>query len=218
MSGEPFDLARPPQDSDDAYPHLYATQREMLPNGIECDTGEDVFWKVWEPFLRGVDEYGRPNEIPKRVPVLDEEHRQVDPYVNQSRWVADCPACGGGMACWDRNPYACCLTCGRMYEVRWQLPAERAEVMRVLAGRPIGNRNWDPRAGETVETLAIENVLMQDVEPVQRHGLLVAAGVDIPNEVTDIHQHFEELRTRNREQLIRDELERAKKRRGKRRS
>jgi hypothetical protein len=90
----------------------------------------------------------------------------VVPYINHSRWVADC-TCKGGMFCWPKIPQACCLSCGRVYTVNWQLPAERSAVIRVLALREPDNRNWDPRkldkSGrpvETVEYLERENTLM----------------------------------------------------------
>lgn len=90
----------------------------------------------------------------------------VVPYINASRWVAGC-ACGGGMLAWDQNPYCCCLECGARYGVRWQPPALRSAVIRELAGRPVENRNWDPRRldgdglmVESVEFLRRENVLM----------------------------------------------------------
>lgn len=96
------------------------------------------------------------------VPTADE----VIPYINHSRWCADC-TCGGGMLCWDRNPYACCLDCGRRYKVVWQDPQLRSAVIRELAAREPQHRNWDPRRadkeGNMVETLAFlqrENLLM----------------------------------------------------------
>lgn len=94
------------------------------------------------------------------------EPTEVVPYINASRWVADC-LCGLGMLAWDRNPYVACLSCGRKYSVVWQLPALRSAVIRELACRPVKHRNWDPRRlgsdGEMLETpefLRRENVLM----------------------------------------------------------
>lgn len=174
-----------PTVTDDAYPAIIADQRTMLPNGIDCGTAEDIFWKCWVPWA----------ERHALTLQLDPEQRAVVPYINLSRWVADCPNCRGGMACWDANPYTCCLTCATICEVHWQSPFERAAVIRVLAGRPVGNRNWDAHKGETLDELKLENVLMTGVAPAERHGLLVAANVDIPTELTDANDWLERLRT-----------------------
>lgn len=91
---------------------LILDQRHMLRRS-DLDppqvTVEDVqnFW-VW--FLTE-------RHHPPMMPRPDEEGRTVVPYVNHGRWVADCPACNGGMACWEENPEACCLDCGRVYQV-----------------------------------------------------------------------------------------------------
>lgn len=170
----PFDPANPRTNDNDGYPDIIADQRSMLPGGAECLVAEDVFWYVWVPFL----------EAKGMRPKFTTE--AVVPYINESRWVADCGlevgGCGSGMACWDRNPYACCMACGRAYKVRWQLPATRSEIVRLLAGRPPVNRNWEAHKGETATELAVQNVLMQGVAPEHRGGLLVAANVHMPDE------------------------------------
>jgi hypothetical protein len=147
-------------------------QRHCTVGAHGAEEAEDVFWQAWVPLLarRGL------------TPVVDP--REVVPYVNHARWVADCPACNGGMHCWDRNPYACCLTCGTMFKVVWQSPHARAEVVRLLAGRVPTDRNWNAHKGETAEELAIQNVLMQGVAPEHRDGLLVAANVTMPKQFT----------------------------------
>lgn len=175
------DPANPPQMPSDGYPAIYQDQRTMLPGGLECETAEDMFWKVWVPHLERFQQI---------APTLDSS--EVIPYLSAGRWVADC-TCGGGMACWDRNPYACCLGCGRMCKVSWQPPAIRSEVMRLLAGRPEGNRNWD--VGETVEELKIQNVLLQGVPAVERQGLLVAENVTVPDDFTSVGDYLEHLRS-----------------------
>lgn len=91
---------------------------------------------------------------------------ELVPYINASRWVADCP-CGAGMLGWDQNPHVFCLECGTRYALRWQPPTLRSGVIRLLAGRAPQHRNWDPRRldgdgmmVETLEFLGRENLLM----------------------------------------------------------
>ena len=89
------------------------------------------------------------------APIVD--FRKVDAYVSGGRWVADCPACNGGIACWDENPHGCCLTCGRVYTVVF--PAKHDEAATVLLARPDEHtRNWHPHRGETISDLQRENV------------------------------------------------------------
>lgn len=154
--GGPRTPAQDPRD--DGYPDVIADQRRGYA-GLETDTPEEVA-AHWDYVLAKL-----------RPPVARREAtRSVVPYVNHSRWVADCD-CGGGMLCWDRNPVTCCLDCGASYFVAWAPPVERAAVVRALAIRDPRNRNWDPRrvdkAGEQVETVASlhrENVLMHGRE------------------------------------------------------
>ena len=81
-------------------------------------------------------------------------------YINEGRWVADCPDCNAGMMLLPGAPFLC----GLCFNVRigsysrlvvW--PANPAEIEAVLLLRPMAiNRNWRP--GETVWTLLAENV------------------------------------------------------------
>lgn len=185
VSAKAPDPKNPPTMSDDAYPAVILDQRSMLPDGGICETAEDVFWKCWVPWFE------RQHKPP---PVVSKAPAHVIPYINQSRWVADCPKCNGGMACWDHNPYACCLDCGRMYEVRWQPPTERAAVIRVIAGWPPQNRSWDAHKGETIDALKIQGILMQGLDVEKRNGLIVAANLDVPDELASPQDHLEQLR------------------------
>lgn len=139
---------------DDGYPDVILDQRAGYA-GMEAQSQEEVF-AFWERHLAGQRPPIRPWVSPDGVV----------PYINHSRWVADC-SCGGGMLCWDQSPYACCLDCGGFFQVHWPIPALRSEVIRILAAREPRNRNWDPRkvdkqgdAVETVEFLQRENLLM----------------------------------------------------------
>lgn len=138
------------------YPDVIIDQRRGY--GVpDMNTQDDVasFWNTY--VARAFDR-----------PVV-EGNGEVVPYINSSRWVADCP-CGGGMLAWDKNPYSCCLDCGTKYSVAWQPPSLRSAIIRELASRHPQNRNWDPRRVddngdmiETVEFLRRENVLMGHV-------------------------------------------------------
>lgn len=140
--------------TDDGYPDVIVTQLNGYA-GPTLYTVQDIeaFWET---------EVARRFDRPIVVSPLE-----VVPYINASRWVADCP-CGSGMLCWDQNPVCCCLGCGTKYSVLWQLPAVRSAVIRTIANRPVLNRNWDPRRidadgqmVETVDFLKRENVLMR---------------------------------------------------------
>lgn len=75
-------------------------------------------------------------------------------YVSDNRWVADCPACNGGIACWSENPRGACYDCGRIYRIRF--PDNREAIEAVLAARPVQRRHW--LLGETVDMLKAENI------------------------------------------------------------
>ena len=84
-------------------------------------------------------------------------------YVNEGRWVADCPTagCGGAMVLMRGTPFFCgnCLNVEighRWRPVRW--PADRQLIERALAPRMLPEQaNWLP--GETVELLVVENAM-----------------------------------------------------------
>ena len=78
-------------------------------------------------------------------------------YVSAGRWVADCPACNGGIACWSENPKGACLSCGRIWLIRFPQHWQQAEAL--LDRRPyVRTQNWHPHLGETVEQLRAENL------------------------------------------------------------
>lgn len=152
-------LSAPEDRNDPGYPDVIGDQRHGYEH-LDTDSVEEVAaW--WDSMLAR-----RRPPIPVRV----REGEEVEPYISHSRWVADCD-CGGGMLCWDRNPYTCCLDCGSVWNVKWQQPAMRSEVIRAIAVRPDArHRNWDARArtkeGERVETAAFlhrENAIMLGV-------------------------------------------------------
>lgn len=78
----------------------------------------------------------------------------LDVYVSDNRWVADCPACNGGIACWSENPHGACYDCGRIY--RTAFPRNQKQIEAVLLARPARNRHW--LLGETLDMLKAENI------------------------------------------------------------
>ncbi len=85
---------------------------------------------------------------------LEETHVRVAAYVSDSRWVADCPACNGGVACWPEMSDGCCFDCGRIYEIVF--PKDWRKGVALLELRPQHNRHWLP--GESIDTLKLENL------------------------------------------------------------
>lgn len=83
------------------------------------------------------------------------DRRTLTAYCSENRWVADCPNCNGGIACWDQNPHGCCLDCGHVYTIRF--PKDHHLAAAFLEQRPPGNRHWHPHRGETIRDLEREN-------------------------------------------------------------
>lgn len=69
-------------------------------------------------------------------------------YVNEGRWVADCPAQGCFNAA-ELTPgqfMFTCVTCQLVTEVSWPDPREAHEIWQVLSARPDRTkRNWFPQ-------------------------------------------------------------------------
>lgn len=86
----------------------------------------------------------------------DPQERLLFAYVNEARWVADCPNCNGGIAASPRSPIGACLDCGYIYAIAFPDEKTISDVEDILGERPAKNRNWYPQR-ESVEFLAIEN-------------------------------------------------------------
>ncbi len=195
-----FDPNNPPKNDDDGFPAIIEDQRHFWAfHGQEVTNAEEaaaleVAWCAGEP-----PAHLRP---PPNWPVVevrdDPEKRTVIPRINAARWIGDCPQCGNASALWDARPVMVCLGrgCGLRFKVAWQLPATRAEVVRVLADWPTNNQSWEGHKGETVEELKVQAVLMQGVAPNLRNGLLVAAGVDMPNNFTSPQEYLDVMKAR----------------------
>lgn len=187
-----IDISPPDPDNprtypDDAYPMVIEDQR----HAYKVDTYEDVL--AWQAAWFAGETPPHPYPRPPLDAVRDP--RETTPYINASRWIADCPECGAANAVWDRNPDMACLACGHVCSVAWQPPKERAAVIRLIADWPTGNRSWDAHKGETLEELKVQAVLMQGVAPDLRNGLLVAQGVTMPDDLTSAQDYLDRLRT-----------------------
>ena len=129
-------------------------QRTMVGPRVHASVAEVEF--AWEEHVR---EHGLP--IRARAGEYSRELRQSDqslaPYVDGGRWVADCPGCRGGIACWPENPRACCLGCGTIYPVRFPSRQAIDAATLALVVRPDERRGWYPWR-ESVEDLERENL------------------------------------------------------------
>lgn len=95
---------------------------------------------------------------------LLETGETIPAYVNIGRWVAECPGCNGGIACWPDHPRGCCLDCGRVYKIRFPAKRSRERAEKLLLARSQLNRNWHPHQRESVSELAAENEILLDAE------------------------------------------------------
>lgn len=179
------DPETPPTLPADAYPKVILDQREMFGKFDRAGVEEH-----WAEFLemRGITPHN--------------DDRELVPYVSKSRWVADCPECGGGVALWDENPRACCLNCGAVYtQIAWQPPTVRAEASRLLAAREHRHRDWFPHKGETTHRLETENLVIFGVKTEWRNNLRMPEGMSIPDHVLTPGDYLDHLRTVERKQF-----------------
>lgn len=173
--------AETPVMPDDGYPKIILDQREQY--GSVTSVAEVRAYQ---------DRYLAEHQLARHT---NPDHPTVVPYISKSRWVADCPECGRGLACWDENPAQTCLGCGAQYEAVWQPPTERSQAIRLLAARPVEHRDWFPHKGESVHRLAVENQLLFNAGVVVQNGLDVPEGVTAPDEFISPWEYLEHLRT-----------------------
>jgi len=81
--------------------------------------------------------------------------RTLTAYVNEGRWVADCPHCFAGISIHPEWDFAACLECCRTYR-SVTLPVTWPDIEAVLDVRPVRYQHWQTR--ESVEDLERENV------------------------------------------------------------
>lgn len=125
-------------------------QRHILVGRADA-TAEDV-QAAWNAH----SSRGFPNRDYALTPIPGEV--TVAAYVNHGRWVADCPACNGGIACWPDNPVCMCLDCGRTFTAAFPSKADVKKAVALLSERPTTARNWMPQR-ESVSDLRAENAV-----------------------------------------------------------
>lgn len=65
-------------------------------------------------------------------------------YVNHGRWLADCPACGNGMAASREWNLALCICgCGAIYAAV-VFPPDADAIEHELVDLPVVEQNWQP--------------------------------------------------------------------------
>lgn len=166
VDASPPDPENPRQVEDDGYPAVIADQR----HAYGCETREEIE-DHWLTILER-----KKIELHTNDPI-----DEVVPYINRARWFVDCPTCQTGNWAWDRNHLACCMKCGLLVKVAWQSPFVRSAAIRLLAVRPIVNCNWDAHKGETLEELERENRWMLNEPSIEKNGLVVPRGLDVPD-------------------------------------
>ena len=130
--------------------------RRMLAGaGVLVDASDDDAQAGFEAFwVRSLTAQGM-----RRV----DDQRVLVGYVNQGRWVADCPHCNSGIAVVTTGaPQGCCMDCGRHYAI--MMPADIPKAVGLLSERPVANRNWRPE-NESVADLAAENDTKMEKAP-----------------------------------------------------
>lgn len=122
------------------------------------ETAEEVRaeWAGWASRLAGHGGFANRDGDDVALEVTGE---QTAAYVSDGRWVANCPACNGGIAVWVGMPDGCCYDCGRVWLIVFPAAKDVARAEVVLDKRPGGNRHWRPDKGETVDDLKAENAV-----------------------------------------------------------
>ncbi len=99
-----------------------------------------------------LSDVGNDHRGPTPAPVLA--------YINEGRWVGDCPQCNASMMLMRGAPFLCanCVNTDLGCQARpliWPTD-DQAEIEALLTVRSIANRNWTP--GESVDLLRAENI------------------------------------------------------------
>jgi len=87
----------------------------------------------------------------------DQESEPLKAYVNHGLWKVKCE-CGGCEKAWEEELFMCqsCLNSGHKHQYRQAIfPTARKSIEKLLALRPLANRNWTP--GETLNQLKADN-------------------------------------------------------------
>ena len=92
--------------------------------------------------------------IAGRVVETGRSDNPVLAYVNEARWVADCP-CGGSELVAEKEDMLC-GSCGTVAPVKFPSKKKTEDIERLLNLRPPANQNWYPH--ETVDELLAQNI------------------------------------------------------------
>lgn len=129
-------------------------QRSMVGPGRHTTPADvEEAWVAW------ADEYGLLMRQRARDFSTDlrESRKHVSAYVSAGKWMAKCPGCNDGIACWPFYPRGCCLGCGTIYKIVFPAEAEIEHALAALAIRPEHLRFWHAHEGEPAEQLHQEN-------------------------------------------------------------
>lgn len=138
-----------------ADPSIIRDQREMV-GEIRHETVADVedAWRQWGE-THGFIYRQRKGDNTRD---LRTSTKAVLAYISGGKWVADCPTCNGGIACWCDNPRGACLDCGTIYPVSFPSKSDTTAAIDLLSVRPDPmTRSWLVQKGETIKELADEN-------------------------------------------------------------
>ena len=126
----------------DVYRHKGVRDRQTLLAAAER-------WRAAQ-VAGGNDEYDAP---------LASEMQPISAYINEGRWLVDCP-CGNGAPVLPQESAAVCFSCGSVH-TNVSMPADADAIERVLLRRKFRrNQNWFQ--SETVEQLQEENERHRD--------------------------------------------------------
>lgn len=126
----------------------YGYRLPGIPPGQGAEWGPRLFWQANVPFPEGPALPGLPGT-------------EVEVYVNQGRWIVECPVCKGAQVACHTDPKFLCNVCANVaIDGRWRRtvwPPNRNAIEAALEVRPNElEQNWFP--GETVDNLLAENV------------------------------------------------------------
>jgi hypothetical protein len=93
---------------------------------------------------------------PERL-IIGDLASTVKMYVNEDRWVGNCPHCNSGIAGIYRLNRCVCLDCGRVMAAEFPSSTDVAVAEVVLSKRPEINRNWYTDR-EDVDDLKVQNL------------------------------------------------------------
>lgn len=130
-------------------------ERHLAP-GVKLDARNE------DPADKAFVLYGGGKVLGKSAGQVSKAHA-FDAYVNEARWIVECPFCGSAQVGSPDDPRFLCVECvnapvdSAYLQVRYPSVQARALIEDALAARPLrANVNWVP--GETVNELLAQNV------------------------------------------------------------